>query len=182
MITLEELQKADLKKLIKTVLEKKDVLAQVVVAGISIVVLIAILGNPQGGQYRQEIQQLNAKISVIHDYEQGLKDQKLFLAALPKELDEDQFSAQIVDYASQSHVNILAFSPTGKKEEGLAKLSTVSTLQINIHVDKYKDFLMFLKNIEGSPFALRIDSCFLTGKEDKGIDAEMAIAYVSVKK
>ena len=178
MITLENIKNLDAGKIMQVALQKKDLLAQVAVVVISAIALVSMVTNPQKQEYRQEIQDLKEKLDVMRLYDQGLKNSKLFLAGLPKGLSEEDFSSNILDYASRNHISILSFSPGSGKEEGLSKLAT---LQISVHAGTYKDFLAFVNAIEEAPFALRIDSCTLSGREEKGIDAQMVIASVGVK-
>lgn len=178
MPNLEELKKLDLNKLLEIARERKDLLAQASVAVLSAIVLIGLITSPQGQEYRQQIQALTAKIAVVKSYEDGARELKLFMEALPKRLNTEQISAQITDYAAQNNISILSFAPQPERQEGV---SEVLPVQMNVHADAYADILTFFKAMEGSPFSLRVDSCILSNKEGKGIDAQMEISSVGVK-
>ena len=194
MISLEDLKKIDLKsidigKATALLLEKKEILAQGTVLILSVLMLIGLLGGTQAQteQYRQEIEGLNAKAGVVQSYENGLKKMKSFLAALPKELDEEQFSSLIADCAAQNNVGIVSFSPGQKISENF---SDTLSARVVVRAGAYKNLLYFIKAMEDDPHSLRIDACSLSvtsnpgrrGGDDRAIEAQIEIASVRVKK
>src|SRR5262249_33311311 len=137
----------------------------------------------QHEEFQSEVQKIKAKLEVITSHSEGLKKIKSFLDGLPKQLDEEQFSTQIAEYAGQTNVSILSFSPGTKQAEGW---SEVSSLQFNGHSEKYQDFLQFLQLVEKSPFTLRVDSCVLTSTKDSigsggGVSAIIQLSSVNIK-
>jgi hypothetical protein len=192
MVNLEDLKKFDIKsiepaKIVSLVLGKKELLVQVVLVGISVTILISMIGGyfSQQKQYREDAQKLNEKIDIIQSFESGNKKIKHFLSTVPKGMTEDQFSSQITDYAAQSNTVIDSFSPGPDMSNGL---SSALTVQINLRAQSYKDFLMFIKSLEQAPFSLRIDSCSLSmgntsgslmsGSDNNSINAVIQISSV----
>ena len=194
MMSLEDLKKFDLKsidinKAAALLLEKKEILAQVVVLAVSVLMLVGLLSGAHARtqQYRQEIDELHAKSGVMQSYENGLKKMESFLAGLPGELDEEQFSSLIADLAAQNNVGIVSFSPGQKISENF---SDTLSARVVVRAGAYKNLLYFIKAMEDDPHSLRIDACSLSvtsnpgrrGGDDRAIEAQIEIASVRVKK
>ena len=180
----------DLNKIVQLLTDKKSSLAKAAVAVIFIGILIVLVHDyrVQGKDLREQLGKLEEKIDAVEMYGNGRKKMQAFLEALPKPLDEDQLSSQITDYAAQNNVLVLSFSPGQKRAENLVEIITA---RMSVRVERYQDFLMFLKTIENSPFNLRIDSCFISmgaaktammNQQSNAIEAQMEISSVNIKK
>ncbi len=183
---LETLRNMDLKAVTAQLLTRKDLLAQVVVSAVALCILGFLVKYylTERQQYSQQNSQLNSKTGTIQAYEDNQKTLQKFLDEIPKELeDEEQFSSHIADFASRTNVSIISFSP-GMKSSG--EFYRTSTAHVSVRASTYKDFLNFIKMLEGSPFALRIDSCEMSASmdntSDREIQALMAISTVGIKK
>lgn len=161
-----DLQNIDFKKLLESLLTKKDLFAAVVISGIALVILISFAKNffTQTAAINSEISLLKTKIEVIADYESTQRQIAKFLKAVPPSLDEDLFSTTIADMAAINKVTIVSFVPGVKKEEDL--LNTISAA-FEIEVSSYQSLLMFLDALEKAPFALRIDNCIVTNASSR---------------
>ena len=197
MINFSELKNIDWKnidvaKISQGLLEKKELLAQGISVGLAAIILISIFSHhqSQAKAYHQQIQQLREKIDLIQDYDKNTKQLKAFLSTLPKELDDDRFSDQIIDYAAQNNVTIVSVTPGQRKIEGRYE---VARNRLTVRANAYKDAVFFIRAIESSVFALRIDSCQISmqdhSREDRPaddveitLDIQMEITLVKIKK
>lgn len=183
---LQNLKNLNYEEIAQTVLQKKELLSQVVVGTVSLLLLIVFVKGyfDRRQKYQEEIDQLNAKIEVIQIHDEGVSKIKSFLAAQPKALDDDHFSSLLAEYASQAQVSIVSFSPEGKQVEDM---KDVLSGKVSVRAQTYKDFLSFLKLIESSPSALKVDSCNVSPKRQTGsntnlgIEAQMQVSSVTIK-
>ncbi len=154
-------QNIDYKKLLETLLTKKDLFASVIIGGVALVLLIGLAKNffSQTASINSEISLLKTKIDVIADYESSHKQITKFLKSVPSPLDEDLFSTTIADMAATNNVTIVSFVPGVKKEE---ELSNTISAAFEIEVLNYQSLLMFLSALEKAPLALRVDNCVVT--------------------
>jgi len=190
-MNLKELQKIDLKnfdskKVTEILLANKDFAMQVGLVVGTLFIIFSLVGQNgiRNKSYRDEISKLNAKEGTIKTYEASLKELKKFKAGVPKELEEDEFSSLVTDLASKDNVNILSFSPGQRRKEDLAE---VVTMHMTVRVSTYKDFAMFIKDLESSPSSLRIDQCMMGAIRSAGdgpdvIEAQLDLSSVSIKK
>ncbi len=188
-----DLQKIDLNKLIKLLLDQKQLLVQLIVIAAFIMTLIGLAGlyQEQKTQTQQQTQEFNSKIEVIKEYENVLKQLKSAESVFPQEIDEDQISSEVSDYATQTQVNILSFSSGARKSENL---SDVISFQISVKAKTYKSFLAFLQAIESSPYALKVEACSIVpirgdstesagaDNDNQDMDVQMTISYITVKR
>ncbi len=185
-----DLKDFDASKVVPLLLEKKELLAQVVVVVVSIVIGISIVGNyfAQDKKYREDLAKLKAKSEAIDTYEGIVKKTKIYFKAVPKALDEDELSSMVAEYAAKDNISILSFSPGQKKTEGL---SEVITVHLSVRTNTYKDLLSFINSIEKGSFPIRIDSCSIVpehiqesnnkNKQDNSMEAQIDLSSVGIK-
>lgn len=197
MIDLNSLKNIDFKnfdlqkKIIPLLLQNKDLLAQVVVVGLTVLILFLTIGRfgIDSKQYSDNLADLKNKTEVIQDLKSETTKSKQFFSNLPKNLDEDQFSSLISDYATQSKIAILTFAPALKKTEGPAEISVI---RMTVKAKSYNDFLFFVKTLEQSAYKLRIDVITLTsdatssssanGEQDGSLQIQLEVSSVVLNK
>ena len=182
----------DLAKVLQGLIEKKELFLQVILSGITVIALISIFNDyrKQSEKYHQEIRQLHEKSKLIGKHNEVLKRLNAFLSGLPKELDEDQFSDRILDYAAQNNLAIVSIVPGQKRAENL---HDVYKSRLSMRANDYKDVLLFIKAVESSPYALKVDSCqIITQDRSRDVksgqprlpilDIQMEVTLVKIKK
>ncbi len=177
-----DLSKVDINSLSTQFFAKKDVLGQMIVIVISVFCLISVWGSHQSQvtENQQAVEDLNKKLNAIKGYEVAIEKSKSFMETLPKEIDEDQISTQIADYALPHNIDISSFSPGTRVSQGLSELIS---LQITAAGKTYNDLLYFLQAIESSPYAFRVESCsIMPDRLTDGVTADIRISYVKLKK
>ena len=162
---------------------------KVIAAGFAVLAVIGGLMifngyRARATEYQQQIKALQDKMDAIGRYKRSQEALKGFFASLPGELENDRLITQLTDYAAQNNVDIINYAPGQNKSE---KLYDMFRVRLNVSAGSFSGLLAFVRMIERSPYALRVES-FSTGvKNNAGANAqpataEMFISSVRVKK
>ena len=191
-----DLKSIDLNTIIKLFSGKKELLIQVIAVVATVFVLIVMVtsyqSNAQSAQ--NEIQELSNKAEVVRKYDGIQSTFKSFMDNVSKDVDINDISSEVSDYAVKSGVNILSISPNGKKSD---IYSDSFFLDIGTQCKTYKNLLEFIRNIESSVYPLRLEAVSVLSSDAGAmsdnsnessdapvqvIEAKLQIAYVVVKK
>ena len=77
------------------------------------------------------------------------------MADFPKQVTVDQIVDTLSGYALEEKIKILSYSPTLTEDHTYVK---VNSFTISILAENYQRMLSFVKTIENSPYALRLES------------------------
>ena len=143
-------------------------------------------GKNSAEKLKEEISQLKEKQTIVNAQKEIQKEHDDFLAKFPKALPVNQLIEKITDFAVRHSVQILSFLPNQESSYPGYKLST---FQIHVTSDNYRNIIFFIRDIEESSYALRLERWF--GKININpsktvpsetafnlIDADIEIGYV----
>ena len=103
---------------------------------------------------KQQIEDLNGKLKAVTNLDATQKNLNDFVKNLPQGMPTAQIISKLTDFAVAHDVQILSFSPAVEEEKPLYK-------RINVHLDfstaTYSDMVLFIHDIETSPYTLRIE-------------------------
>lgn len=160
-----DLKKINYNKLLAQLLDRKDLLATVIVICVGLIIAIGFLKNflSETAKLNEESKALRAKVELIATYDSTQRNIKKFLKSTPQELDEDTMSATITELSSQYNITIVSLVPGQKRKDELYDIISVA---VDLEVPSFPSLLQFFDSIYQSPYALRIDNC-LVEKESK---------------
>lgn len=155
-INLQDLKRIDLNQL-------KDLLRRSPIFVLNIVFVFGSCFTAITLFNKAKLDEKNTKASNI-SYEEKLKavkEQKSikqkyqrFVNDFPKELIGRQLIDKFSELATNRNVHIISFSPTKEKSD---QYTTLTTVNLSIESDDYKNIILFVKDIESFPFAVRLE-------------------------
>ncbi|MBI3602492.1 MAG: type 4a pilus biogenesis protein PilO [Candidatus Omnitrophica bacterium] len=179
-----DIQQMDLNKVFEKLFEKKSLLAAVAVLVLVSVVAMALLKDysSKAANYQNQMQQMHQKIDMIARHEESLKQLNQLTSSLPKPMSTQKLINQLTDYATQNQVDILDITPKETKRENLY---TITVVHSSVNASSFKNLLLFLRAVETSPYALRVESWSGKSQEsDLGtgaVSCEIDIASIEIK-
>lgn len=197
MKSLEDLKKIDLNKidlkninvnaLMSKLTESKDMMGQIVVAGLSIFIFLGLFGDYSTQKKELEVRKKGLLDKAPHIEAQNAAIEKVgtFKSGALKGLTEDELAAALTDMASQNAIEIFAYSPLDVKDDAF---STTVSASIGIKAGSYVDFLKFLRAIDKSPLSLKVGRCSvqsrsqnIQGQTSRIIEVQMHVSSVAIK-
>jgi Tfp pilus assembly protein PilO len=165
-LNIEDLKKLDYKVLAKDLKKRPDILA---ILGVILVTLVICLNIYAGRQneirgLQSKASLLERKIKLIDEYDAAQKELEAFRGTLPKKMTESELIDKITDLTTARNIRIESFSPAGATE---TPLYTTSEFSLNIATKNYKDALLFIYDIEKSPYSIRVDHLSVSPAEQK---------------
>ncbi len=100
------------------------------------------------------ISQAEEKVNVADGYKKLEKDFNDFKEKFPKPIPSDQFINKLSEFALKNNVQTLSFSQPQKSGDEALELTTIN---FNIASEDYPNILMFIKDIESAPYAVRLN-------------------------
>lgn len=164
-INIKDLQNIDARDVVNILRQR----LAIVVNAVLVVVTIAVMANvvKSYGKKSQtlagEIKQKEEKLEVAREADRLAKEHAAFLANFPAPVAADQLIKKLSEFAAARKVQILSFSPAPVKERGDDYIS-VAEVQVNVSSDTYRNIVLFMRDIEDSPYAL------VVGKWSAGMD------------
>ncbi len=167
----------DLSKLTVNLAAKKSFLVSGVIAVVALVILAGIFNNYKISQqqFNNRARDLEQKNKVIADHDKDLKKLNDFLDTLPQQLKGDQAVQQLTDYAQSNAVEIVSVSPGQNKVDGYVSLTDV---RLTVASDDYKNIVRFIRALEQSEYALRVDAFKTSNDNKKKFRADIQVTAV----
>lgn len=135
---------------------QKLILKAVVILGALLIAGMIFNGyNAQNQSVRAQMTRVQQKLDVIAGRETAIKNLEDFKAAFPKGINEDKLIIQITKYATANGVSISSLSPAETQNMGLYDVIRVS---LNGAARNYKAMVLFLRDMEKSPYLFKVDS------------------------
>ncbi len=199
MISLKDLnnydiQNIDVNKLLKSSLNRKDILLNAAIIFVAAICILKILDsrNATYQSITNDIATLDKKISAIADFEKAKTKLNLSLNGLPEGLNAMNMIIETTNaMAIDNEVQISSVDPLGQES---TDFYTKTTLRLKANSEHYEALGNFLKEIEDSNDNMRLESCQITAgtgdirrremQDDlpKVINAEFIIASIQFKK
>jgi hypothetical protein len=102
---------------------------------------------------RAEIPKLESKIATINEYEKLQQELKNFFNETKTPLTGEELMSQITDFASKYDIQIESLSPTKEQDETLFHITSIN---LSISGQNYRDIILFLYDIEHHLSSIRI--------------------------
>ena len=102
------------------------------------------------GEERTVLQEKSEALEKANSVEKQYKD---FVESIPQTIEEDDLIETLSDFAIRRGVRILSFSPA--KEES-NKFVNVTSVEVNVASADYTNIVLFMHDIENSPYLVRI--------------------------
>ena len=190
-INIKDLQNIDARELGDMLRQRIDIILTVV----PVVVTIVVMANMFKGYGKKsqtlawEIGQMQERVEVIRESGRLKGNYSVFLENFPKSILTDQLINKLSEFAAYRKVQILSFSPVKEKSDDYIK---VAGGQINVTADSYKNMVLFMKDIEAAPYALRVEQWSAKMKEQtinagaeefkkQTVEASMEISSIKLK-
>lgn len=152
------------------------------------IVIMTVLGGfnliekylQQTKDFSVQITQMEEKAAQVIAYEKSVSDLRLFWEKAPKPINEDAVVNYVTDLATKNNLEIVSFSPGQVSSD---KFSATSKTKFKLRARDYKDFVLFVRSVENSGFALRAEavSCSLEQGANQGlINIQMEIASIKI--
>jgi Tfp pilus assembly protein PilO len=156
-IDLKDLKNIDLVSHFKNSVQgKPDVLINVVLISISVMAVIFVFSSYRNKsvKLKTEIAALTEKFDAVKRKEKIQKEYDIFMEHVPESIPSDQIVDKISQYAYAHNVQIMSSSPAEEKNDKYMKQTSVN---INISSHDYSNIILFMKDIEEAPYAIRVN-------------------------
>ncbi len=146
-----------LQELLFLLQEKKELAITAVIVIGSVLFLFSFMGDKNGmiSELDQKIADYSSKEDPLKEYKKTQEENKEFLTAAPLSLSEGSFINEIASMASKRNIKILSYVPVSPTVAGFYQKINVN---MNCAADSFQDAMLFLKDVESSPFSIRIDA------------------------
>ncbi len=190
-INIRDLQNIDARQLGDMLYQRLDIVLNIVLVLVTIAATTVIAGGngKKTEMLTYEIKQLEDRTEAVKEAGRLKGEYSAFIENFPKPIVMDQLTNKLSEFAANRQVQILSFSPVKEKSDDYIKIVGV---EINISSDNYKNIVLFMKDVEDAPYALRVQRWSAKMKEQKGkegteefrkqaVEANMEIGAVRLK-
>ena len=113
---------------------------------------------------RNTIVEMRGKADVVARLGQTQKEYDEFIKKFPQSIESDRLIDKISEFAVTHNVQITSYTPAKQKTSGLVELTSIS---INISSNNYDDIVAFIKDIEESPYTLKVEKWYGSLSEER---------------
>ena len=106
---------------------------------------------------KNTVTEMKSKADVVARLGQVQKEYDEFIKKFPQSIETDRLIDKISEFAVTHNVQITSYTPAKQKTSGLVELTTIS---INISGNNYNDIVAFIKDIEESPYTLKVEKWY----------------------
>lgn len=155
-LDVKDLKNIDVNQLAGVIRSKPEILIKIMLILCTIFGTIYLINDSakNAKTHSEEITKLKEKLSALEKKEKNQKILDQFANDFPSELSSNGLVNQIALFASNNNIEVVSFSPANKVEYGYMALTTV---EITITTEDYRNISAYAKSIETSNFAIRIE-------------------------
>lgn len=154
-LEIKDLQKIDYKHVLDTLRKRNDLLMNIVISGIAFLVIVHSFS--QAGQkirlVKSEIDKSTEKITAIKNFDGVKGELDGYIAKVPQGLNADQIVNFLTELAVTHRIKIVSVSPANSDRK---ELQSITSIQLAVTANDFKDLWLFIYDIERSPHALYI--------------------------
>lgn len=152
-INIKDLQNVDACDVVNFLRQRLVVVVNAVLifATIAVIATVAKSYGKKSQALALEIKQKEEKLEVAREADRLANEQAAFLAHFPVPITADQLINKLSEFAAARQVQILSFSPVKEKDDDYIRVAGV---QLNVSSDTYRNVVLFMRDIEDSPYAL----------------------------
>jgi Tfp pilus assembly protein PilO len=101
----------------------------------------------------KKVSDLQEKSAALDKFNAAQEELNNFMKDVPKEISGDELIEKLSQFAINRNIQILSFSPAKEKSNNYVSLTSV---EIHVTSDNYADIILFMRDIENSPYSVRI--------------------------
>lgn len=192
-INIKDLQSIDAGDIVNILRQRVDAVVNAVLVLITIVVMVNVAKSygKKSQTLAWEIKQKEERLEVSRKAQHLATEYAVFLENFPAPILTDQLINKLSEFAAARQVRLRSFSPLKEKSDDYLKVAGV---QLDVSSDSYKNVVLFMRDIEDSPYALVVGKWSAKMKEERikegtgeketrkqTVEAEMAIHSVRLK-
>ena len=168
-ISVDDIKNIDWEEVKEKLLSRPDIVIIIVCVALSIgsVIFGFSIYQQRSSKYKKQLATLKEKQKAIKQNTKTKKSYKKTTKSFPDKISKDLLGRQLSEFATNNDVLIESFSPGGSKNLGFAIIQNFS-LAISVPDDKYDNLILFIKDIENSPYAIRIEGWYGSMQESSG--------------
>ncbi|MBF0503750.1 MAG: hypothetical protein HQL14_01490 [Candidatus Omnitrophica bacterium] len=172
-----DLKSMDTDQIIQALTENLHVVLKSAVIVVALVVAGIMFNDNHSKEQglRSRISQMQQKLDAITAQQKITKELEDFKASFPKGIDEDKIITQITVYATAHNLSISSFSPTDTQDMGLYDVINVD---FKGTAPDYKALVLFIRDIEKSPYLFRVNSCSAQGDTELSFSMKISVAHL----
>lgn len=154
-INIEDLKGLDWGQAKDRFLSQPDRIINILIVMVTIAVIFSAHKNYTRATkaLKKTVIELQEKSAALDKFNAAQEQLNNFIKDAPKEISGDELIEKLSQFAIKRDIQILSFSPAQEKSNNFISLTSV---EINITSDHYADVILFMHDIENSPYSLRI--------------------------
>ena len=155
-IDIKDLKKIDLGQVREEIQNRPDILINVLLIGFTLFAIIFFYNKyeHQAKQLKGQITGLKEKLDVVKEQDQAVQKIKEFINKFPKPISNERLIEKINEFALNHKIQILSYAPAENISE---EYWTSNSVVFNLASESYANILLFIQDIEKSPYALIIE-------------------------
>ena len=174
-LNLNDLKGLDPRKIPEILRDRPDILISIVLIVLTIYGIghIFTYHKIKSANLSNEFNKNKEKLKIMEEYSKLQPQYEEIKKKFPQTVPSDQLIAKLSEFAVAHNVQTLLLSPAQRKNDQYTEITWVN---INISSDNYDDIVEFIKDIENSPYAIRIEKWSGNMKETENFMADTSLA------
>ncbi|MBI5149677.1 MAG: type 4a pilus biogenesis protein PilO [Candidatus Omnitrophica bacterium] len=190
-INIQDLQNIDMRQVVEVLQRRVDIIVSVLLVLVTLVVTVTMgRGNAKKSQVLDyEIKQMRDRLEAVNESDRVKGEYAAFQKNFPFSMTADELVNRLSEFAAARDVQMVSFAPDKESSDDYVQVARV---QINISATDYPSLVLFMKDIETAPYALRVEQWSAKMREIRSkeganeikkniIEANMKIGSVTLK-
>ena len=154
--SLSSIKEMDLEALKNILRNSPQFILNLAIVVISIFVSISFVTNGKNNEkkFKLNVTEYQEKLEAVKKQEDIKTKYNDFINKFPKSIQASQLIDRFSELAANRNVRILSFSPAKEKNNNYVQQITIN---LSIESNDYKNIILFVKDIEDYPYALRLE-------------------------
>ena len=154
--SLSSIKEMDLEALKNILRNSPQFILNLAIVVISIFVSISFVTNGKNNEkkFKLNVTEYQEKLEAVKKQEDIKTKYNDFINKFPKSIQASQLIDRFSELAANRNVRILSFSPAKEKNNNYVQQITIN---LSIESGDYKNIILFVKDIEDYPYALRLE-------------------------
>ncbi|MBI5415743.1 MAG: hypothetical protein HZA29_02905 [Candidatus Omnitrophica bacterium] len=188
---IQDLRNIDMRQVGEMLQKRVDIIVSALLAVVAVVAAVSMSGgNAKKSQVLDwEIKQMRERMDAVTESERVKGEYAAFQKGFPSPVTADELVNKLSGFAAARNVQIVSFTPDKENSDDYVQ---VARAQINVAAPDYRSLVLFMKDIEGALYALRVEQWSARMKEVRSreganeikkniIEANMKIDSVTLK-
>ncbi len=151
-----DIKNIDVKQVNEFFVKKPNIAVSILLGVVSIFLVFKFFSEKQveSTRIKRTIDEVQKKIDAINQYNQSLKEFNEYVDALPVGLVGSALLDTLTEFAEKNNIRVLSFTPAQSQSSQFYDSTSIS---MDVSARNYKDLLLFVYEIENSPYNLRVN-------------------------